>query len=202
MDVVARRAAVARHLLQSCSFAHYVTSSSSVHLSMYYNTSGERGAILLFLSFNCFHFFNQIIPVRNVPCVLRQKTVRHLYATCTAPLLDSVASVTFVNPTHLALAHSLTHARHFPHHPSFYFLSPPKKDSSPWVECTHPDTGSPNRPSHTFGQPQGYVNGRPCTAVIDTVLSADPPISRVKSILVSLSLPLSPPPSVVSLTNG
>lgn len=73
MDVVARLAAVARHLLQSCSFAHYVTSSSSVHLSMYYNTSGERGDILLFLSFNCFHFFNQIVPVRNVPCVLRQR---------------------------------------------------------------------------------------------------------------------------------
>lgn len=142
----------------------------------------------------------------NCPCTqctlrTKTKTVRHLYATCTAPLLDSVASVTVVNPTHLALAHSLTHARHFPHHHSFYFLSPPKK-TSPWVECTHPDTGSPNRPSHTFGQPQGYVNGRPCTAVIDTVLSADPPISRVKSIS-SLSLfPSLPPTSVVSLTNG
>jgi len=154
MDVVARRAAVARHLLQSCSFAHYVTSSSSVHLSMYYNTSGERGDILLFL-LQLLSFLQSNCPCTQ--CTLRTKTkdsstpVCHMHCAsfrqcCLCNFCKSYPPCTrTLSNTRASLSSSSF----------FLFPLPPKKDSSPWVECTHPDTGSPNRPSHTFGQPQG-----------------------------------------------
>lgn len=44
--------------------------------------------LLSFLQSNC--------PCTQCTLRTKTKTVRHLYATCTAPLLDSVASVTFV----------------------------------------------------------------------------------------------------------